>query len=118
MELEIKEILNESLVGNEIMLSDEILSFLKARCFICWNMCMTDELYGAYCDTKKYQNIYMDICGNCINKFKFHKCIHCKTYTDNTRTYVFGSGLYVCRYCKYGQTSKLPQLAKTIDSIK
>ena len=99
MEQEIKEILNEKLIGNDLYISDIILSYLKEKCFICWNNFMKEELSKSYCDTSPHLQLYMEICQNCIYKFKFRRCFLCKVYIDGHKSYIVGTLDSVC--CKY-----------------
>jgi hypothetical protein len=101
MEKEIRDILNEKLLGNDINLSDTILSYLKSNCFICWKTRLENELNKAYCDVKTLPQLYMNVCDDCINYFNFKKCYKCKVWVDKSRCYIIGSldNFYACQYC-------------------
>ena len=100
MEKEIREILNNELVGNDINITDIILSYIKEKCFICWKSFYAEELSKAFCDTKPHTQLYMDICPICIDKFKFNKCFKCRIWVDGNRSYTIGTLDNVCcRYC-------------------
>lgn len=100
MENEIKKILDEKLKGNDVNISDMIISYLKKRCFICWHLYMEDVLKKSYCNEKPYPQLYMNVCKRCINEFKFKKCYKCHIYIDISRCYIIGSlDYYSCQYC-------------------
>jgi hypothetical protein len=100
MEKEIKEILNKKLIGNDINISNMILSYLKERCFICWQYFIEEDLVKSYCDTKPHSQLYMNVCPTCVDKFKFKRCYKCRIYVDEQKSYTVGTLDNVCcLYC-------------------
>ncbi len=97
----IKDILEEKLVGNDIHLVGEILSYLKSNCFVCWKLKMGFDLHKAYCDVKTFPQLYMEVCDECLSYFDFKNCCKCKIWVDKTRCYVIGGldQFYSCEYC-------------------
>jgi hypothetical protein len=89
-EKELRDILDKKLVGNDVNLIDDILSYLKKRCFICWSIYLGDTLKRSYCD-RRYKKLHMDVCSNCINKFHFRKCYKCGIYVDENKCYIIDS---------------------------
>lgn len=100
MEKEIKNILNKKLIGNDKAISNIILSYLKSKCFICWNSYLKDTLSRAFCDTKPHTQLYMDVCPICVDKFKFKRCYQCGIYVDSCKSYTVGTlDIVCCKYC-------------------
>ena len=107
MEIKIKEILNKELVGNDVHISDIILSYIKERCFICWYLFIDEELNKSYCDTRPHTQLYMKVCPGCIKKFGFNRCYMCKVYVDKNRCYTVGTlDNTCCRYCVMSSLSE------------
>ena len=106
MEEEIKEILNNKLIGNDTAISDIIISYLKKRCFICWKYYLEGILEKSYCDVKTYPQLYMDICPICIDKFKFRRCYKCHIYVDSQKAYTLSKTLdnICCQYCLHSES--------------
>ena len=100
MEKEIREILDKKLVGNDINIIDTIFSYLKKKCFICWNSYLPDILVKSYADSKPYTQLYMDVCPKCVDKFHFKRCGSCHIYVDCQKSYIVGNLDNVCcQYC-------------------
>ena len=110
MEKEIKNILDVLLINNEPLIANEILSYLKVVCFICWKPKMPHLIREGYCDNKHYPHTYMKLCVSCIKEFNFHKCYRCNVYVDKSRCYTFNISMYICNFCVMGGTGCLEEI--------
>ena len=82
MEEELRNILDKKLVGNDINISDMILDFLKEKCVFCYKKFLISGLHRTYSESRKYGNMYMCICCDCVNKYKYKRCNSCMTFVS------------------------------------